>query len=287
MGESVVSRFTDHAGVVDRRVVSDVTLSVNRLSSHLELPTHRHTAGALGLILNGEITEAFGSSAFSCTPGAVLLRPAEAPHSDRVAEGGASLFVIEPSQARVDDIREHGAFLDAPEMLARDRVSDLAAQLYYESRRPDTASPLCIQALMFEIAACLIRRSEATSADGPKWLGRVRSRIDDTYWEKLCISELAREAGVHSVHLARTFREIYGVTVGSICVDGVLSLRPGRFETVMRRSSASRSTPGLRRKPISARFFAGSWVARLANIGGRPAKIRENRSDFERLKFSN
>lgn len=214
MRASIGHLCTDHTGVVDKRVVSDVSLSVIRYSSHLKLPKHRHTAGCLGLILEGEITEAFGSAAFSCAPGAVLLRPPEALHSDRVAEGGATVFVIEPSQAWVDDVREHGVFLEVPELLARDRVSALAAQLYYESRRPDAASPLCIQALLFEIGACLIRRSEATSAHEPQWLRRVRSRIDDTYGEKLCLADLAREAGVHSVHLARMFRQNYGVTVG-------------------------------------------------------------------------
>jgi AraC family transcriptional regulator len=214
MGGSIGHPHTGHTDLVDKRVLSDVSLSVIRYSSHLELPKHRHTAGCFGLILEGEITEAFGSAAYSCTPGAVLLRPPEAPHSDRVAQGGASVFVIEPSQAWVEDVREHGIFLDAPELLERDRVSALAAQLYYESRRPDAASPLCIQALLFEIGACLIRRSEATSAHEPKWLGRVRSRIDDTYGEKLYLADLAREAGVHSVHLARTFRKNYGVTVG-------------------------------------------------------------------------
>ena len=214
MGSSIGHLHTDHTGVVDKRVVSDVSLSVIRLSSHLELPKHRHTAGCFGLILEGEITEVFGCAAFRCTPGAVLLRPAEAPHFDRVAEGGASVFVIEPSQAWVEDVREHGAFLDAPELLSRDRVSALAAQLYSESRRLDAASPLSIQALLFEIGACLIRQSEATSTDAPKWLSRVRSRIDDTYGERICLADLAREAGVHSVHLARTFRQNYGVTVG-------------------------------------------------------------------------
>jgi AraC family transcriptional regulator len=207
MGSSIGHLHTDHTGVVDKRVASDVSLS-------LKLPKHRHTAGALGLILEGEITETVGNAAFSCTPGAVFLRPPEALHSDRVAEGGASVFVIEPSQAWVEDVRQHGAFLEAPELLSRDRVSALAAQLYSESRRLDAASPLSIQALLFEIGACLIRRSEATSTDAPKWLSRVRSRIDDTYGEKLSLADLAREVGVHSVHLARTFRQSYGVTVG-------------------------------------------------------------------------
>jgi AraC family transcriptional regulator len=194
--------------------MSNVVLSLNRMPSGLELPKHRHASAFLACVLSGESTETLGSATFHCTPGAVLLVPAEEPHSDRVAEGGASVFVIEPSRAWIEDVREHGVVLERPELLARDRVSALAAQLYQESRRPDAASPLCIQALLYEIGACLIRRGEAASAHDPAWLSRVRSRIDDTYREKLRLSDLAREAGVHSVHLARTFRAHYGVTVG-------------------------------------------------------------------------
>jgi AraC family transcriptional regulator len=199
---------------VEKRVISEVALSVTRMGSELELPRHRHRSAFLAHVLSGESTETIGGATFHCTPGAVFLMPAEEPHSDQVAEGGASVFVIEPSRAWIEDVREHGVVLERPELLARDRVSALAAQMYQESRRPDAASPLCIQALLYEIGACLIRRGEAVSANDPAWLSRVRSRIDDTFREKLCLSDLAREAGVHSVHLARTFREHYGATVG-------------------------------------------------------------------------
>jgi len=205
---------TGHTGVVDRRVISDFALSVIRMPSKLELPKHRHASAFLVLVLSGESTETLGNTTFNCAQGATLLMPAEEPHSDQVADGGASVFVIEPSPAWIEDVGEHGVIFERPELLGRDRVSALAAQMYQESRRPDAASPLCIQALMFEIAGWLVRRGEGAPAHGPAWLNRVRSRIDDTYREKLCLADLAREAGVHSVHLARTFRENYGVTVG-------------------------------------------------------------------------
>jgi AraC family transcriptional regulator len=144
----------------------------------------------------------------------LVVLPADEPHTDQMAEGGASVFVIQPSQAWIEDVREHGVNLEKPELLAHDRVSALAAQMYRESRRPDAASPLCIQALLYEIGASLIRRGETVSANDPAWLSLVRARIDDTYGEKLCLADLAREAGVHSVHLSRTFREHYGTTVG-------------------------------------------------------------------------
>jgi AraC family transcriptional regulator len=214
MGGSVGELCTEHTGVVEKRVISEVALSVTRMPSHLELPKHRHTSAFLAYVLDGHSTETVGSTTFHCAPGDLFLMPAEEPHSDRVADGGASVFVIEPSRAWIEDVREHGVVLETPELLVRDRVSALAAQVYQESRRPDAASPLCIQALLYEIGASLIRRGEPSSAHDPAWLSRVRSRIDDTYREKLCLSDLARDAGVHSVHLARTFREHYGVSVG-------------------------------------------------------------------------
>jgi AraC family transcriptional regulator len=214
MGGSVGELCTEHTGVVEKRVISEVALSVTRMPSHLELPKHRHTSAFLAYVLDGHSTETVGSTTFHCAPGDLFLMPAEEPHSDRVADGGASVFVIEPSRAWIENVREHGPVLERPELLARDRVSALTAQLYRESRRPDAASPLCIQALLYEIGACLVRRGDAASAHDPAWLARVRSRIDDSYAEKLRLSDLAREAGVHSVHLARTFREHYGVSVG-------------------------------------------------------------------------
>jgi len=214
MGGSIGELHAEHTGVVEKRLISDVALSVTRMPSQLELPRHRHSSAFLAHVLSGESTETLGSETFHCTAGAVFLMPAEEPHSDRVAEGGAAVFVIEPSPGWIEDVRQHGVILERPELLARDRVSALAAQLYRESRRPDAASPLCIQALLYEIGACLVRRGEAASAHDPAWLSRIRARIDDTYREKLCLADLALEAGVHSVHLARTFRQHYGTTVG-------------------------------------------------------------------------
>jgi len=214
MGGFAEHRCTQHTGVVERRVISDVRLSVNRLPAGLELAEHQHVDSCLILVLEGASAETVGSRSFESTPGDVVLLPAQEPHSDRVSDGGATVFIIEPAKAWVEDIRRHGAFLDAPELLQGHRVGVLAAQLYAESRRPDAASPLCVQALLYEIGASLIRRRAAASTGEPKWLGRVRQQIDDSYAEKLSLTDLAREAGVHSVHLARTFRENYGVTVG-------------------------------------------------------------------------
>lgn len=48
----------------------------------------------------------------------------------------------------------------------------------------------------------------------PKWLERVRNILEQRFAEPYKLSEIAAEAGVHPVHLAREFRKYYGYSVG-------------------------------------------------------------------------
>jgi AraC family transcriptional regulator len=48
----------------------------------------------------------------------------------------------------------------------------------------------------------------------PRWLSRCLDLIDETYAEPLTVAALARDVGVHPVHLAREFRRRYRQTLG-------------------------------------------------------------------------
>jgi AraC family transcriptional regulator len=47
----------------------------------------------------------------------------------------------------------------------------------------------------------------------PQWLQRVRQRVADECTARVRVSDLARDAGVHPVHLTREFRRYYGTSV--------------------------------------------------------------------------
>jgi AraC family transcriptional regulator len=47
------------------------------------------------------------------------------------------------------------------------------------------------------------------------WLLGVRRYIEIRFREKLSLSAIARNAGVHPAHLARTFHTTFGITVGA------------------------------------------------------------------------
>ena len=52
------------------------------------------------------------------------------------------------------------------------------------------------------------------STAAPYWLRRILEKLRTEFRERLTMDELAREAGVHPVHLSRVFRRITGKGIG-------------------------------------------------------------------------
>jgi AraC family transcriptional regulator len=84
----------------------------------------------------------------------------------------------------------------------------LASRLYREFRAPDDTSPLAIEGLALELVAHVVRDSSAEArSQPPTWLRRVKEWVESRFRERLTLEEMAREAGVHPVHLVTVFRQ--------------------------------------------------------------------------------
>jgi AraC family transcriptional regulator len=199
----------------DSRKVCGLTLSEVMFPPLLVLPKHSHETACFGLTLRGAMVEAFGSRGLQCTPSTVLARPSREEHADRVSPAGAKVFAVEMSESWVAHVREHGKVLGDPLLHSPGELTRLMKSIYREVRRDDDASPLAVQSLAFEIASHLVRESvREQHPHAPAWLKRVKDRLDACYSESLMLTELARDAGVHSVHLSRSFRRHFSVSVG-------------------------------------------------------------------------
>ncbi len=78
----------------------------------------------------------------------------------------------------------------------------------------DAPSLLEIESACAELSASLVGGARSEGAT-PAWALRVRQRLFEAPGDLPTLGELALEAGVHPAHLARTFRERFGRTVGS------------------------------------------------------------------------
>ncbi len=88
-------------------------------------------------------------------------------------------------------------------------LPELFLRMYYKFREMDDDS-------LRKLEQALLEGSSSTNSTRPfpEWLERVRSIIEQRFAEPYKLSEIAAEAGVHPVHLAREFRKHYGTSVG-------------------------------------------------------------------------
>ena len=64
------------------------------------------------------------------------------------------------------------------------------------------------------LASCSAIRLPTLGRRDSEWLKKVREILHDRYREPVALRNLAEEAGVHPVHLARAFRKQYGCCIG-------------------------------------------------------------------------
>jgi AraC family transcriptional regulator len=89
----------------------------------------------------------------------------------------------------------------------------LAIRLYREFQEPDALSPLVVEGLILEILGELARQPVSPEA-APRWLRAVAEVLHIRFRENLSLSDVARAAGVHPAHLARSFRRHFRCSAG-------------------------------------------------------------------------
>jgi len=92
----------------------------------------------------------------------------------------------------------------------RNSLPELFLRMYYKFREMDDESLRKLEQALLEDRSV----SRNSGRRFPQWLERVRNILEQRFAEPFKLSEIAAEAGVHPVHLAREFRKHYGASVG-------------------------------------------------------------------------
>ena len=133
-----------------------------------------------------------------------------------IGPAGASLFTIE---LREQNPREMGIRLPSRTTFDRGAGAMLlpGLRLYsaFKAQAADTPAldSHILEAHVLEMLGA-ISGFEAPDKHAPRWFGRVKERLHDGFRDPLRMRDLAREAGVHPVHLARVFRKVEKRTPG-------------------------------------------------------------------------
>lgn len=189
----------------------DVIISRYRpFESH---PYHVHDRPAFVYVMDGDVEVRTAKDSQHCMRSSMRLIPAGDRHQTRYGAHPARALVMGIGDDRSSDFRTRSSVLDRPSYHApRAPATVYAERVLREMMRNDTATPLAIEALMLELLTSGARGFRAESRV-PAWLVEVRERVDQEFRSSLSLVSLAIDAGVHPVHLSRTFRRTYGRSI--------------------------------------------------------------------------
>lgn len=216
------ARTPDFRGeVVGRRRFAGFIVTELRHRRPSRNASHEHGLSYFSLLTRGEYVERDAAGEIVYRRGAVRFHPAGYRHGDEIGPSGASFLCIELSTDLTDEISGlNGApRLEPP----ASKIARLSLAMNREMRANDGVSNFLLEGLAMQLVGTFLRLPVESRI--PPWLRRVADHLREESSRSLSLGELALEAGVHPVHLARSFRRHYHRSIGE-------ELRRHRVEAV-------------------------------------------------------
>ena len=201
--------------ILGERDISGFYLVDGIYDAKTKVPAHSHEQAVFCIALQGVCRESFAGRVRDYEPLTVQFLPSHQCHSLDFSFGATHAFSIDVSRCWLDRGREYSLKLEDSIHSHGGSLAKLMLKVYGEFRRVDDASRLAIEGLMLELLAEVSRHQiEPTEKYPPKWLDRAVDLLKEQFPERLRISEVAADVGVHPVHLAREFRRFKRRTIG-------------------------------------------------------------------------
>ena len=195
-----------------RLSADDVVLSELCQPVARSVPRHEHELAYVTIVLHGDYLEGDRGQLDELRPFTAVFNPVGVAHSTVIGPAGATLFTIE---FRTRNLRELG--LRVPEETTFDRGAGTLlwpGLRLFSAFKSERTEALILEGHVFELLGAIARLDRSSDKTPPRWLTRVKDRLHEEFWNQLRMRDLAHEAGVHPVHLARTFRRFEKQTPG-------------------------------------------------------------------------
>ena len=178
-------------------------------------PNHRTPAfdvekGYVVVVLAGAVAKSFRRVRWTLARDSIALLPAGAAHASDFARVPTSVLAV---RARNGDA-QFGSLLGRLRHVRAAASTTIGRRIAGELRAQDESWPLAAEGLVLQLLATAGRADPSAQSRRPAWLREVRDLLHERTPASASLSALAEAVGVHPVHLARSFRREYGVTVG-------------------------------------------------------------------------
>lgn len=157
-------------------------------------PRHTHDHAQLSFLLSGALEETIDRRTFTALTPSVSVKPAGMPHADTWGPNGTLILSVRTNERELP--AGSGGW------------SPLVPGLVTGAMRAARDEPLIVDELITDLVSCAADREAYRSM--PPWLDRVSQAIAEA--GMVSAAEAARVAGVHRVHLSRSFVRYLGIT---------------------------------------------------------------------------
>jgi AraC-like DNA-binding protein len=178
---------------------------------HLQ-PWHRHLHPTFFLLVTGDHRDHTRQQIYQQAPCTLVFHPTTTSHAGELGHGPVRGLNIEyaPEWLATHQLSDSDLGTYCTLRSARDRLSALRflATAFQVGARVD--AELEMQA--FELLAPLLSCKNIEPA-APRWMGKANEFLQASFRDSISLRDVAREARVHPVYLARVFRRMHGCSV--------------------------------------------------------------------------
>ncbi|MEO0731872.1 MAG: helix-turn-helix transcriptional regulator [Bacteroidota bacterium] len=176
-------------------------------------PWHYHENPYFMYVLAGNMVDVAKSGSSLLPPGSLMFLNWEETHrTDKRSRRGRGMHLqIERQWLREQEIDD--GLWEGSQVLQHPDFHLLLGKIHLELRRADDFSRLSVELLTMQLCDLLNDKFVAESAHRPPWIEDLRELLH-AEGERLSLTELSQELGVHPVHISRSVPDFLGSTLG-------------------------------------------------------------------------
>lgn len=186
----------------------EIVLSDTRYTER-EVGWHSHEGAYFTLLLEGRLVERNPMGRTLHGPGDVLYHPWQERHANELPTGAGRGFHVEIRPAWLEQTGLGVAGAMNPEALASPLVRMRLRQLHRELSRPGPVPAVAIEARLVDLFQDL-SPARAQARGNPGWVHTVKELLHEADPHAFSLGSLAALAGIHPVHLSRSFPRYFG-----------------------------------------------------------------------------
>ncbi len=250
-----------------RMEAGGLVLTEIRHTQGRKLPEHTHESAYFGLLLAGGYTERFTERATEYGPFTLGFHPPNFTHVDEIGAGGSRMFCIEIRESFWHSVRD---CLTSPKFtpeLCGAEATWLGLRLYRYFKKGSLDS-LQVEEVTAQMVDLCSQSAIGSERGTPSWLGRTMELLHESFRQQVTLEGIARQVGVHPIHLSRVFRGKYRCTMGEYV---------NRLRVQFVCAQMSRGWPALNELALEAGFADQSHMGRVFRsvVGETPAQMRQ------------